>query len=334
MAGRPWTEAEIKLLREIYPSEGAPGCVRALRNRNRVSIEKKIADLGIKREWATAPVPTANRSIVELLEHRAAEYTRKEAHHAAKKGIEITREDDKPYAILAIGDPHVDDPGSDIDYLAYCLLTVANTDGVMPINIGDLTNNWVGSLQRLHAHQTTTDDEAVDLMRWMLTACPWAWVVLGNHDKWGPIATLLCQEYEIPYVSHGATFKIQAPSGRTLTVDCRHTHRGNSQYNPSHGQIKQAYRGSRADIIIGGHTHTGAHTLLRNGVADQVAHAVRIGAFKRWDEYADALGFPDESLGPAVLFVVDPMSDHPVGWITPFYDLESGLEYLEYKRGR
>ena len=85
---------------------------------------------------------------------------------------------------------------------------------------------------------------------------------------------------------------------------------------------------------IGGHTHTGAHTLVRNGVADQIAHAVRIGAFKKYDEYADALGLPDESLGPAILFVVDPMSDHPVGWITPFYDLDAGLEYLAWKRSK
>lgn len=332
MAGRPWAEEEIAILRDVYPHSGVKACERLLGGRNRNGIEKKAGELGLKREWTPPDIPTANRPLEELLKSRAEEFSRKQAHHAAKRNIEISRDDGLPYALLAIGDPHVDDPGSDIEYLAWCLTHAARQPGVMPINIGDLTNNWVGSLQRLYAHQTATDDEAVDLMRWMLTACPWAWVILGNHDKWGPVATMLCQEYEIPYVSHGGMFKIASVGGKTLTVDCRHTHRGNSQYNPSHGQIKQAYRGSRADIIIGGHTHTGAHTLLRNGVADTVAHAVRIGAFKRYDEYADALGFPDESLGPAVLFVIDPMSPHQVGWIQPFYDVEAGLDYLAWRR--
>lgn len=319
----------------MYPEGGAPACAAALPNRTYVACERRVAFLGIKRwEWTAQEVPTANRPISELLAARAEEYKRKAAHYEAKRDLVIERTDCKPYALLAVGDPHVDDPGCDIEHLSYVLHEVARQEGVMPINVGDLTNNWVGTLQRLYAHQTATDDEAIDLMRWMLTVCPWAWVVLGNHDKWGPIATMLCREYGITYVSHGGQFKVKAPDGRTLVVDCRHTHRGNSQYNPSHGQLKMAYRGSKADIIIGGHTHTGAHTLIRNGVADQIAHAVRIGAFKKYDEYADALGLPDESLGPAILFVVDPANDHPVGWITPFYDLEAGLEYLAWKRGK
>ncbi len=48
--------------------------------------------------------------------------------------------------------------------MAYCMEFVRSTPHTYALNIGDLSNNWIGHLQRLYAHQHTTDDEAIKLV--------------------------------------------------------------------------------------------------------------------------------------------------------------------------
>ena len=326
-----WTAEEVAVLITHYPIEGQ-GVSHRLPGRSGEACEQKARLLGlrlVRPGTTTSEIPTANRDIIKLLQDRAEEFERKGAHHKAKQGVVIGRPTNEPYGLLLTGDPHLDDPGCDIlEFATTLALARKHKDKVLIANVGDLTNNWIGSLGRLYAHQTTTDDEAIELIKWMLTECEWAWVVLGNHDKWSPLAGLLCQQHEVPYVSHGGVFTIDAPGGRSLVIDCAHTHSGNSMYNASHAQVKRNYRGSRSDIIIGGHTHTGAHTILKNGFSGQVSHCIRLGSFKKYDDYADSKGFVDESLGASVLFTIDPNNDHPLGWIQAWYDIEAGIDYL------
>jgi hypothetical protein len=196
------------------------------------------------------------------------------------------------------------------------------------VNVGDLTNNWVGGLQRLYAHQTTTDDEATELLEWLVSQVPWLLMVLGNHDRWGPLAAHICQSHGVTYASHGAMVSVES-YGQPIVMDVRHTHRGNSMYNPSHGQLKKSFRGSDADIIIGGHTHSSAYTMVKNGVTGRISHCVRIGAFKRYDDYADSQGFEDENISPVVLAVCCPDSEHKV---LMDHDIDRGLKILKALR--
>ncbi|MFP3443133.1 hypothetical protein R0K18_35895, partial [Pantoea sp. SIMBA_133] len=69
--------------------------------------------------------------------------------------FEIKVNETKPYAILAFGDPHLDDDGCAIPILRKHL-DIASREGVYSINIGDTHNNWVGRLERLYAHQETS----------------------------------------------------------------------------------------------------------------------------------------------------------------------------------
>jgi hypothetical protein len=235
--------------------------------------------------------------------------------------------DDGPYGLMFFGDPHIDDDGCDIEHLAYCLDWANNRERIHAANMGDLTNNWVGRLARLYAHQHTTDDEGEELLRWLVSATPWLWIILGNHDKWGPLATSVCRSTGVLGVSHGGKFNIWS-GDHLVRVDCRHTHKGFSQFAPNFAQVKQNYRGSDCDIIIGAHTHTSGVTQIRNGVADQVSLCIRVGAFKNFDDYADANNYEDESLGPVCLVVVRPDiegSDRCVA----FHDLEAGEMFLD-----
>lgn len=103
-----------------------------------------------------------------------------------------------PVAITHFGDPHVDDDGCNWPELLRTVEVVSKTEGMFAGNIGDTTNNWVGRLQRLWGHQSTTVDEAIRLAHWLFHSVPWMYCVLGNHDKWNHGAQLLRYSLKVP----------------------------------------------------------------------------------------------------------------------------------------
>ena len=155
--------------------------------------------------------------------------------------------------------------------------------------------------------------------------------ILGNHDMWSPIAERICKHAGVQHVSHGGILKVICGDDVTM-IDARHTHRGNSMYNPSHGQLKRNYRGSPCDIIIGGHTHQSAYTMVRNGISGKLGHAIRVGAYKKFDEYADANGFDEDWISPSVMAVIDPKAKSDVEKIHVFHSFEAGIKYLDVLR--
>jgi calcineurin-like phosphoesterase family protein len=319
---------------QLYPESG----------RSMSAVRLKAADLVKERglvygckpsslpAFSIERPPVVSRSIEQLIKDRAEEFGRKAAHHQAKHdGINITIHEPGPYMLVCFGDGHVDDAGCDIDHLAFCLEEVRGKDHVYALNIGDLTNNWVGKLGRLYAHQTTTEDEAEELLDWLIGSINWLAIILGNHDKWGPIAARICREHGVLAVSHGAKFVIHQEGSAKRIIDARHTHAGNSMYNASHGQLKQNFKGSNADIIIGGHLHVSAETIVKNGVTQKTAYCCRVSAFKKYDEYADMNGFEDQAISPVLAFVIDPA--HPgIFGIHRFFTIEQGYRYLTMLR--
>lgn len=332
--GRRWTDAEIADLTR-YVAEGKSYAeIGGLLDRHPGSCSNKAQFLRLvhpftegKRFRVESP-PTANRSVDEVLAAKLEDFKRKRDHHEAKKqGIPVTIEGSGPFALVAFGDPHMDDDGFDLEAFMECVGVVNSDPDVFAFNLGDLTNNWVRALGHLYGVQHTLADEAHKLIDWMLGLTDWLWVILGNHDKWGTVASDACDHHGVCKVSHGAKFIVRR-GGCEVVIDARHTHRGNSQYNPSHAQLKRNYRGSDCDIVIGAHTHNGAYTKVKNGVSGIVGHCVRVGAFKVYDDYADMSGFDDESLGPAVMFVIDPGKPR-ANRVQVFDDLEAGLLFLQ-----
>ena len=341
MAGRSWTREEAEILKMLYIKQVAPEQIGVRLKRTRDAILRKAAKSGLV--WGSeitagftygSPAPTVSRDIDTLIAQQSERFRAKEDRSNYKKGIDILLRSDEPIGLVLFGDPHVDDDGTDLAHLSSDIKFVKETPGLYAANMGDLTNNWQRVLGHLYAHQHTTEDESIEMLRWIVTSLPWMWVVLGNHDKWSPLAQVMCKERGVRSVSHGAIFNLRFPCGVVCKVDARHTHKGHSQFNPSHGEVKQNFRGSPADIIIGAHTHTGAYTLLKNGVADQIGHCIRVGAYKKYDDYAEANGFPSEALAPSVMCVIDPTRAGEVGFVTVQHDLEIGAIILEGLRKR
>jgi hypothetical protein len=300
---------------------------------NRISRLRQSGRLYVRP--TVSPIPSANTPIEELLRRlESQDFPAKQEHHEAKRHVEVRIPEEGPYALLFFGDCHLGDPGCDIGHLKQDLDRVRNNEHVYGINIGDFTNNWIGTLQRLYAKQKTTDDEEIALMEWLLQNIPWLFVILGNHDVWGPISSRLCKDNNIPYAKHGARLEVfTRDSDKPLRIDVRHTHKGNSQYNPSHAQLVQNYRGNPCHIVIGGHIHQGAMTMVGNGISETLGFCTRLGAYKRYDDYADQLGFFPDIVGPSCLFVIDPSSaDNPTGFVQPFWDIDKGIRYLAMLR--
>jgi len=335
MAGLPWSREDEQRLCRDYPAGVPLDTLAAALGRTEDAIRNKAQFMGLK--WGATPKgfsvqapPKASRDFAAIFEGQVEAYRNKSARHIAKKqGITVTIHEDAPYGILLFGDPHVDDDGCDIEYLSHCLSVVRETEGLYAVNIGDLTNNWIGRLGALYAHQHTTDDEAAKLAEWLIGSIPWLWVILGNHDKWSVLAERICEEHGVTHVSHGGVFVIRCGE-HEMKVDARHDHAGRSMYNPAHGQIKRNYRGSDARVIVGGHIHQGARTTIRNGVTGQISECIRLGAFKKHDEYADMKGFDEDSIGPACLVTVDPRTDS----VQVFWEVDEGARYLTWLRER
>ena len=319
-------ERQVELMSEKIGGTVTMSALTSARNRFRLKFSVKNM-----RGFKVQDIPTPNRPVEDVIKDQAGRFREKKARWEVKHdGIKITMHDEGPCAIVLMGDPHVDDDGANIERLCHDMDLVKNTPHCYAANIGDLANFWIRALGHLYGHQHTTDDEAIELVEWLVAYLPWLFIVLGNHDKWSPMAGQICKTAGVTYVSHGAMFKVLLGE-REVVIDARHTHKGNSMYNPAHAQVKRNFRGSNADIIVGGHTHQSAYTMIRNGVTGKIAHAIRVGAYKQFDEYADQGNFDNDSISPSVMVVLDPRASQE-GLVTVFHNLEHGVRFLESLR--
>uniref|UniRef100_UPI0035C78F10 hypothetical protein n=1 Tax=Palleronia sp. TaxID=1940284 RepID=UPI0035C78F10 len=123
--------------------------------------------------------------IEELIERRKEQYARKLEVYEREKIVPIRVNIDGPIGIGFIGDPHVDDDGTDIaQVFEHARLFDGRNPGLFAGNIGDITNNWAGRLARLWADQSTSAAEARALATEYLQMVNWLFFIAGNHDCW------------------------------------------------------------------------------------------------------------------------------------------------------
>jgi hypothetical protein len=352
-----WTQDEIDLVIDLHKTTPYSEIGNILK-RSRVAITHKVKELGLSNplprpiETATIdePLPSVTqqltlgvvisslpklaRPIKDILTEKVETFKANKAHYDQKKsGVTITIPDKGPYAILCCGDPHVDDDGTDIEKMIEDLEAIKSNDHVYGINIGDLTNNWIRALGHLYGRQHGTADEAIELMEWLITYVPWLIVILGNHDKWASTAATLCQKHKILGVDHGIVAKLICGSSEVI-FDIRHYHKGHSMYNPSHGPLKKNFRGSKADVTIGGHIHSSGFTLTRNGYSGVLGRSITLASYKKYDDYADAGDFEASYISPSVMVVVNTMAESDIEKVNIFHSIDDGLIYLQALRSK
>ena len=290
----------------------------------------------LSRGFEVPELPEAGPTADELLTQRKASFARKARAAEARKLIPITIKVDGPIGIAHFGDPHVDDDGTNIDLLQRHVDVVNRTPGLFAANVGDYRNNWIGRLARLFAEQSTSARDALTLAEWLLKACPWIYLVGGNHDAWSgaddPVAWI-AQQVRALHEPFACRVELQFPTGRKIRVNARHDFKGHSQFNNAHGVMKAAKHGWRDHILTCGHLHISGFGFEKDPASGLISHCIRVASYKVHDRFAIEKGLPDQNIFICPVTIIDPQyDDSDVRLITTIMDPHEGAEYLTWKR--
>lgn len=293
-----------------------------------------------QQQFQVDELPSELAPLSEILERRRREFKRVDAARSARKLIPVRILCDGPIGIAHFGDPHVDDAGTDIAKLEAHLKVINKTEGMFAGNVGDYTNNWVGRLAHLYSQQSTTAKEAWALADWLFNACPWVYLVGGNHDAWSgdrdPLKWIAKQAATNPlYEPAGCRLELQTPSGRNFRINARHDFKGHSQWNTAHGPSKAAQLGWRDHVLTCGHTHVSGYQVLKDPASGLISHILRVAAYKTHDKYATEMGFPDQNIFCCPVTIFNPAyGDDDPRQIQTLFDPETAGDYLKFLRRR
>lgn len=282
-------------------------------------------------------LPDGKLDVNELIERRKKEFARKDQFHESRKLIPIKLTTNKPIAVCLFGDPHVDDPGTNLGLLQHDMQIIKQTDGMYAGCIGDVQNNWVGRLARLYGDQEVTASQSWQLVEWFVSEMSkkWLFMVQGNHDHWAgagdPLRWMQRQSKVVVTGDHTVRLALQFPNHKEVRMVARHDFPGNSIWNPSHGQLRAAHLTHHDHVLVSGHKHTGGYQLLRIPSTGMLTHCLQLGSYKIHDSYADQLGLPSRLISPSATVIIDPLAGE-LGLVRVEHDVEAAADWLSWRR--
>lgn len=275
-------------------------------------------------------LPADDLEIEEILDHLTKRNKKRLENATAKNWQTIKINTNDPIVLAFVGDPHLDDPGCNLELLRKHAKMLSQ-DNVYAVNIGDVTNNWVGSLTRLYAEQDTSKKTANKLVKWFMNGANinWLFWILGNHDLWnnGSETIRELNKNAILIEDWQARVKLQFLTGLEVPVWVSHDFKGKSQFNKVHGAIKAARERRGAAILACGHTHDWAAYTEEHPDTGEIVHTLRARGYKFNDHYAVENGFPESKNGATVAVVIDPKAKNINEAITVFVDLEKAIVF-------
>lgn len=286
-------------------------------------------------EFEVPKQPDEIAPIEDILERRRKEFDRRKTAEDAARLIDVQVRIDGPYAICHMGDPHLDDPGTDIAGIEHDLKVIRATRGMFAANVGDVTNNWVGRLAKLYGQQGTTEAEAWRLAEWFFGQSEWLYCVRGNHDLWsgdGSPLNWIMRGRNCAMSKSQVRIRLLPPAGQSVIVNARHDFQGHSMWNVVHALAKAGKLSFRDDILVCGHKHTSGYAWIVDPESRRLLHCIRVEGYKIYDDYATTNGFIDHRVSPYAVTVVDPQADNPARLIQAFWDLELAADYLTWLR--
>lgn len=305
-------------------------------------LKKHPRTLGVKPFFPsdTLDIPEApnpHEPLDELVARRKLAFARGQASDDFHRLVPIQVLTPGPIAICAVGDPHVDDDGCDLGAIERDMTIIGGTEGMYALHVGDITNNWVGRLGRLYAHQTTKASDGIRLAEWMFSLAPPLAVVGGNHDLWNEGMSWLnfcVKQAGVKQVrEHGVRLELRFPKGQSVRVHTRHDFPGHSQFNSLHGLRKEHLFGLRDHVNIAGHKHVDAYSVVPSPDG-YMQHMLRVSGYKGHDDYAKSLNLLPMKMSPTCALIIDPSSANPAELIKPFWDMAEASDYLTFKRRR
>lgn len=337
MAARPVPHDEIHRCLTAVKAHGSVTEAAKALGISRTTLQARV---GRKTDELVVPAPESGEvSVEDILAYKRKVFSQKKRAAVQGAVLKVPIRGDEPWAIWHFGDPHLDDDGCDIDTLERHIEIVLSTPRLWCANVGDTTNNWVGRLARLYAHQVTTDSQAWKLAEWFIGKLRgrWSYIVGGNHDSWSGASDPLIwisKQANAVYQSSEVIAQLAWAKDRHIEVNCRHDFAGHSQWNPAHGPTKALLLGLRSHIAIAGHKHSSGYGVIKSPDTGRTCHAVRVASYKYFDRYARDHGFRDQTLSPGCMTVVNTHlpDDHP-DLVKVFWDCAEGARYLRFLQG-
>lgn len=282
-------------------------------------------------------LPSSELPANELIDQACRRFAAHEAARDARRWMEIKIKSNLPIGLAFVGDPHIDNNGCNWPLLREHIRILEDTPGMTAINIGDLTDNWVGRLVRLYADQEMSKKAAWKLAKYFLrdTKIKWLAHILGNHDAWndGPYLIKAGAQPMVPVEDWQSRFQIVFPNGERVRIHAAHDFPGSSIWNKMHGPQKAAMMLEQADIYACGHKHEWACNEGENANRNFVYWLIRARGYKFIDSYADQLGYSSQRHGATITAVIDP-ANSGTKRIRCFPDLGEAAEFLTWKRSR
>ena len=306
--------------------------------------------LGISRQAAQNRVQRANRAgyiktyeatpndsavspFKEIREKRLKEFSRQKRAGNWRKVRPVKLAHNEPYCIIFIGDPHLDNPGTDIELFEKWTSRLDASRNIYGFGLGDWLDEWLRVLSFLYAKSETTAPEGHEMLRHYLGQIGPHMIgsVSGNHDDWSAALDFIMREAGvINHRKHAVRIGIKSKNGRMVTVGARHRFPGHSQWNTVHGIMKAAKMGWRDHILVGGDKHISGDAKVKDPDTGFITHCYQVAAFKIYDDYSEEKGFLDHHISPAIACVVDPSKkDDDPSLIEPFYCPDAAILYLE-----
>lgn len=363
---RPVPPAEIQRVLDAYRSAGTVyATAKALRT-DRMYVQRRLdtaralgMDVPATVKVGEAPTrtgrpppafslptaPSGDVTLKEHLEYRKRILEERQRKHRWAQLIPVDVHVSGPVVIGIFGDPHVDDDACDLHTLEDDLSAI--TDPARPwvfgLNLGDLTNNWVGRLAKKYADQVTTHAQAGRLIEWMLLGDEgseirrrWLAVVAGNHDLWQGADAIAwaARQSGTMLQSHGVRLEMRFPAGDPIRIHARHDFPGRSIHNPTHFGERERQHGYRDDVIVAGHLHTDAYSLRPLPSERKACHTLRVSGYKVIDDYADENRFIESRLNPSAWLLIEPDGDSAPDRIKVYWSSRLAIEACEDRRRR
>lgn len=274
----------------------------------------------------------------EIVAARKAEFERYRKPGDARNATTIHLADDKPFCIVALGDPHLDSPGCDLNLWERWINILDHTKHVHGFGGGDWLDNWVKPLQFLYATAETTAPEGWILLEHYLEQIGPHLIasVSGNHDDWSghsDVLGMLMRKHGVTHRAKALRVILKTPAGHEVSINSRHRWQGRSMWNEVHALKKAARMGMRDNILLGFDKHISGDTIEKDPMTGLLTFCYQVAAFKVVDDYADDNGFLDRHVSPAVALVINPgRSNSDPERVKHFYEPEAAVKYLNMLR--
>lgn len=274
----------------------------------------------------------------EILGHKRRIFQRLKEYEESRQLIHMDIDVPGPYAIWHFGDLHLDDDGMDVFALERDIDIVLSTPAMYAGHVGDVLNSWIGRLAHLYAQQSTTARQAWILARHFLGKLQPRMLYLcrGNHDMWNKNSDLLewiANNAGITTEPWDMRISFDPPlGGRSVTMNIKHTHKGNSMWNQAHGQMRFAQKGIRDNVIISGHRHISGYGIVVDPLTQKLCHCIQVAAYKIYDDYGRSNDMDSHFISPSVVTVIDPQADSETGLVTVFHDTAMAAQFLTFLR--